>query len=157
MGARGVLKLPKHLQPVADENAPTTAADVLPPVAPERPGDMSEAEAAIWDELCEALNTAGLLSTADGPALRLAIRHYLAAMAASTELLAGDAAVTDPHHDDRLAKHPANQVFRDQSKSFLAYAQQLGMTFVSRARTTMAGRNEPDGDAKPSPFSATGS
>lgn len=156
MGARGTLKLPSHLRPVNDTTKAGTLAETVTKAAPEKPEGLTDDEVSLWDELVGALDGAGLLAKSDGPALHLAIRHYLAALRASDELLAGPAAVVDPHHDDRLAKNPASQVFRDHSTAFLEFAKQLGMTFVSRART-VAPKEASGSGSNPFAQDATGS
>lgn len=52
----------------------------------------------------------------------------------------------------RDMKNPAEVVFRSESDMFLKYASQLGMTFVSRARTPAAKGADDDVN----PFAASG-
>lgn len=162
MGTRGPLKLPAHLRPVpgqkppadGDVDAPVTAADVVKPGRPPRPEKLPKALHELWDQLVDDLDAAGMLAAVDGPALELALRHYAAAVKASNTLAAGSITVADPVHGGRK-KNPAEAVFRAQSAAFLAYAQQLGMTFVSRARSPMS-REDPAGGEATNPFAASG-
>ena len=142
MGARGPLKIAKHLAVVPEGSV---AADVAPrapkkPAAVEGDGELS----GLWDDLVPELDQMGLLAPSDGPALELALRHFLMARKASVAVV--EVAVHD-HHNGSEKKNPAEAVFRAESEMFLKYAQQLGLTFVSRARTPAKG--DADGEANP--------
>lgn len=147
MGARGPLKLPTHLRPVNDEETAGTLAETTPKEAPVKPQAVAEDEdlSAMWDQLVPTLDKAGLLAPTDGLTIEMALRHVLVARMAHKEVNE-EGSVT--LYDDKLAggakKHPAEQVMRSESDMFLKYAQQLGLTFVSRARTpaTKAGDGE---------------
>lgn len=147
MGVSGPLRLPKHLRSVADE-APDTVADQTLPQAPTKPDGLPDEVSAAWDLIVDALDECGLLSRADGATVELAVRHYVTAVKASNIVLRDDdVSVPDKTHGG-LKKHPAEAVFRSESDMFLRYAQQLGMTFVSRARTT-APKADSGGDGNP--------
>lgn len=152
MGARGPLKLAKHLQAVPAATEGTAAADVAA-LAPEKPEDVANDPALsdAWDLIVPGLDRAGLLSDADLPSLVLALMHYVIATQAYRQI-GGDVMVAD-HHNAGVKKNPAEAVMRAESEMFLKYAQQLGMTFVSRARTPAKG----DADGGENPFAATGS
>lgn len=149
MGARGKLKLASHLSTVDTED---TAAAVMQPEAPEKPSLVSADKelSALWDAIVPTLDAAGLIGRSDGPSVELALRHFLVARKAS-EAIGENITITDHGHGGKK-KNPAEAVFRAESEMFLKYAQQLGMTFVSRARTPTKG----DGDGEPNPFSASG-
>ena len=153
MGARGPLKLPTHLRPVHDTRLADTVAEQAPKQAPAKPAAVAEdAElSAMWDAIVPSLDAAGLLSPVDGFTVEMFLRHVLTARQAHAEI--GESVVL---YDDKLAggakKHPAEQVFRSESDMFLKYAQQLGMTFVSRARTPAA--KVGDGDGEENPFAS---
>lgn len=135
MGERGKLKLPSHLRPVAHGPAtdPESLADVVAPVAPGRPESLTGRSAELWDQIAGELDRIGLMARCDGPALELALRHFMVASAAADDV------ETEPRvwddKNERWAKNPSSQVFRDHSAAFLEFAKQLGMTFVARART----------------------
>lgn len=150
MGARGKLKIASHLTAVDTEG---TAAAAVQPQAPDKPEPVAEdAELSeLWDSIVPTLDAAGLISASDGPAVEMAIRHFRAARVASDELAGGPVAMRD-EKNGRDMKNPAEVVFRSESDMFLKYAQQLGMTFVSRARTPVA---KGDGDDV-NPFAASG-
>lgn len=154
MGARGPLKLAGHLKAVPDATVGTAAADA-PATAPAKPQAVKDDQvlSGLWDEIVPEVDRAGLLSPADGPAVELCLRHFRAARSASDELAGGTATVWD-QKNERPMKNPAEVVFRSESLAFLEYAKQLGMTFVSRARTPSA---REDADGEPNPFGATGS
>jgi P27 family predicted phage terminase small subunit len=102
---------------------------------------------ALWDEIVPELDRTGLVAPSDGPAIELALRHYLLARQASEQVGGSVSVETDENHGG-VKKNPAEAVFRLESAMFLQYAGQLGMTFVSRARTP-AGKGLDDGDANP--------
>lgn len=155
MGARGVLKLPNHLQPVPDKDAkPSSVADTAKPVMPDKPEGLPEQLADLWDEVGSALDENGLIARCDGPTLELALRHFVTARKASDELLDAEAVQLRDEKNDRPMKHPASQVFRDHSTAFLEFAKQLGMSFAARARIPAKGD---DGGGEENPFAATGS
>lgn len=145
MGARGNLKIAPHLQAV--DTAGTAAAEV-PAQAPTKPPAVkrSRALSRLWDEIVPELDRAGLVSVADGLTIELALRHFLIARTAS-EQIGEELIVSDKAHGaDAVKKNPAEAVFRAESAMFLRYAGQLGLTFVSRARTP---GKDGDGDANP--------
>lgn len=153
MGARGALRLPPHLKAVPAPGESLTASQAVAPMAPPKPEavkrnpDLSE----VWDQIVPELDRAGLVSVSDAAAIELALRHFLLARLAS-ESVGGVVSVED-HHNAGVKKNPAEAVFRAESEMFLKYAQQLGMTFVSRARTPMAKAAE---DGESNPFAASG-
>lgn len=151
MGARGPLKIPPHIALVKSGAASadaTSVASTVPRLAPAMPASVRDNRelAALWDEIVPELDRTGLLAPSDGPAVELALRHYLMARRASDEV-SSVAVETDADHGG-MKKHPAEAVFRLESAMFLQYATQLGMTFVSRARTPAA-KGADDGDANP--------
>ena len=145
MGARGPLRLVKDVPVVTG----TAAAD-LPTRAPDKPSAVREDEtlSALWDDLMPTLNRSGLVSPADALTLELALRHFVTARRAHDSI--GFEVVVDSDADV-VKKNPAEAVFRLESDMFLRYAQQLGMTFVSRARTP--GKEASDGGNE-NPFAA---
>lgn len=134
MGERGALKLPPRLRAVdgGQSDAPSTLAEAVKPVAPEKPDGLPDAVSAAWDLIVPALDEVGVLARCDGPALELALRHYVTAVAASDDVVAEPRLFDEKN--GRPMKNPSSQVFRDHSTAFLEYAKQLGLTFVSRAR-----------------------
>lgn len=147
MGKSGPLKLPAHLQVVPD-NSPATAASVVAPVAPAKPEAVSSHPelSVLWDQIVPELDRAGLVSVSDSAAIEMCLRHFLVARSASDDLSA-DIVVDDKAHSG-IKKNPAEAVFRSNSEMFLKYASQLGMTFVSRARTP-APKGAGDGGSNP--------
>ena len=138
MGARGPLKLPKHLKAVpAGADAAGTVAERVAPSAPPRPPGFPEDDremCALWDAIVPELDRAGLLTRADGPTIELALRHFLAARQAAGAFADGDVVLDDPAHGGTAKKNPAGAEMRSQSALFLEYAKQLGMSFAARAR-----------------------
>jgi len=151
MGTRGPLKLPTHLRPVTDTETAGTVAETAPREAPAKPKAVEEDEelSAMWDSLVPTRDKAGMVAPSDGLVIEMALRHVLLARMAHREVNNEGSVVL---HDDKLAggakKHPAEQVLRSESEMFLRYAQQLGLTFVSRARTPATKAGD-DGESNP--------
>lgn len=156
MGSRGPVsekKLPPKLRLVSNKEPDTTSANAkVRPTAPTRPADLPENLHELWDTLVEELDRAGLIASVDGPTLELALRHYAAAVQAS-DYLRAEGVVSYDAKNDRVAKNPASQIFRDHSTAFLEFAKQLGLSFAARARTTAT--KEADDDSR-NPFAANG-
>lgn len=152
MGARGKLKVVDPLHAVPDAVAGSAAADVQA-LAPNKPEEVAldEALSRLWDEIVPQLDEAGLVSVADAASVELALRHFLVSRQAYRQI-GGEVMVPDPAHGG-VKKNPAEAVFRAESEMFLKYAQQLGMTFVSRARTPATKGAEDDDN----PFRASSS
>lgn len=149
MGARGPIAR-SALRLVTEPDVAGTVAEAVPIKAPKKPEHLDAELSTLWDEIVSELDSAGLIASVDGLAIELALRHYIAARTAHAQLMdAGDVTEFD-EKNDRLAKHPADAVFRMQSEMFLKYAQQLGMTFVSRARLALKG----DDGNEDNPFAA---
>lgn len=147
-GARGPLRLVASttVKQVADGSA---AADV-PAVAPLKPASVAANEllSAAWDEIVPQLDEAGLVSPADGPAIEIALSAFVASRKAYVELLQAHSVLMWDEKNGRSMKHPADAVARAQGALFLECAKQLGMTFVSRARTPSA-KGASDDEANP--------
>lgn len=156
MGARGALKLPSHLRPVTDRDDAGSAAEVVPRLAPVKPPavESNPALSVLWDEIVPQLDETGLIAPSDGPAVELALRHFLVAREASEQIGTQISVETDEDHGG-VKKNPAEAVFRLESAAFLEYAKQLGMTFVARARTPAA-KGRDDGEANPFAGSSVG-
>jgi P27 family predicted phage terminase small subunit len=154
VGARGPLKLPTHLRPVGDHETAGSAAETVAKESPDKPAAVSgnPALSGLWDEIVPQLAAVGLVARSDGPAIELALRHFLMARQASDQIGSQVVVETDEDHGG-VKKNPAEAVFRLESAAFLEYAKQLGMTFVARARTPAA-KGRDDGEANP--FAATG-
>lgn len=134
-----------------------TAAGAVQPAEPYQPAGMPEELEEIWDEVVPQLVDAGLVSRADGPAIEASLMHFAIMRKAFRELIDADTAIPDTHNPENntLKKHPAEVVLRSHSSHFMQYADRLGMTFVSRARTPAP--KEGSGGTERNPFAATGS
>ena len=138
------LKLPPGLSAGSGKSVPTMHSK-LSVTRPAKPSDMPDALSGLWDSTVDALDEAGLITAVDGPTLELALRHYLAAVAASDDLLEHGSTLHDDKNE-RDMKNPASQVFRDHSSAFLEFAKQLGLSFVSRSRVAMSKGDADDGN-----------
>ena len=142
-GSRGPLKLVNSLHPVKDLAEGTAAAKVAA-LAPAKPEDveLDPELSAAWDQIVPELDSAGLVSVADGPAVEMCLRHFVMARQAYRQV-GGEVVIEGK---DGLRKHPAEVVFRNQSELFLRFARELGMTFVARARTPVAKESDDGGN-----------
>lgn len=151
MGQRGPLKLPTHLRAVNDTKLAETAAEDVPREAPEKPKavlDDPQLEE-LWDSIVPELDRAGLISKVDGMAIVQMLRHYVISGEAMRVVSDESVVVKDAAIAGGMKKHPAEQVLRSESEMFLRYAQQLGMTFVARARTPSVKASDDGGEANP--------
>ena len=151
------LKLPPNLRVASVDgekiSPESTAATQFRADRPVKPEDLPESLCEIWDDIVGTLDEAGLLSKVDGPAISLALRHYMAAVQASEKVFEDGPMLWD-EKNQRDMKNPASVVFTQQSTAFLEYAKQLGLTFVSRARTPA--RQGDDGGQESNPFAISG-
>lgn len=148
MGARGPLKLPSHLSVVSDK--PTgSAAETVKRELPAAPPNLTEEERELWDPLVQTLHENGLTSRADSMVIHALIKHYLMVIRASDELAAADSLISHDDKNGRDMKHPAHQIMKDHSAALLQYANALGMSFTSRARTAAPQR---DSGVEKNPF-----
>jgi P27 family predicted phage terminase small subunit len=144
------LKLPPTVRATrAGETATSTMHSKMSATRPAKPADLPDEISTMWDMLVDSLDEAGLLASVDGLAIELALRHYVAAVKASDDLLTGGSTTYD-QKNERDMKNPASQVFRDHSTAFLEFAKQLGLSFVARARVN-TDKGDADGDAR-NPF-----
>jgi P27 family predicted phage terminase small subunit len=149
-GSRGPLKIVPGSGSVKSGDEEITAASTVPKIAPSKPAAV-EANAdlsALWDEIVPELDRTGLVAPSDAPMIEVALRSFLLIRAAHDQVLAegGKVTVADTNHGG-VKKSPAETVFRSQADLFLRCAQQLGMTWMSRARTPMPGGE--GGEANP--------
>lgn len=156
IGARGPLKLvPEASTSSTASDDPSSVADIVPRGAPVKPDVVADDEdlSALWDLIVPELDRAGLIAPPDGPMVEIALRSFLLTRKAHEQLIAdgGGVTVADTNHGG-VKKHPAETVFRAQADLFMRLAQQLGMTWMARARTLVAGG---EGD-QPNPFAAPG-
>lgn len=158
-GSRGPLKLVADSAAVNPEDEQLTAANVVPKVAPNKPEAVAADDdmSALWDQIVPELDAAGLVAQCDAPMIEVALRSFLLVRKAHEQVLAdgGQVTVTDTNHGG-VKKHPAETVFRAQADLFLRYAQQLGMTWMARARTPMPGGEGGDENPFAPPAPTTG-
>ncbi|XBH21601.1 P27 family phage terminase small subunit [Jonesiaceae bacterium BS-20] len=96
----------------------------------------------MWDQIVEDLEDAGMIARCDAATLELALRHYALAVKASNTLNRASVIKRDDKNK-REMRHPASQIFHAHSNAFMEYAKQMGLTFVSRARTPFGGQEGP--------------
>lgn len=152
MGTRGPLKL-------VDAGAPTeTAQAVVPALAPTKPAGVAADEelSILWDEVVPELDKAGLLTPADVAAVEVMLRHVLLVRMAHRAVMETGTVIVPAKGEDVEKKHPAEAIMRLESAHVLEWSKQLGMTWMSRARTAApsGGRGKDEGE---NPFAAPAS
>ena len=148
-------RLPARLRIVPDEQEPQqdTVAARAPLGTPTKPDwiEKNKRLSELWDDIVGTLGETGLLTKADGAALEIALMHWASAYQAGSKLLE-DGPVNDDMRNGRKQKNPASTILAMQSRSFLDYAKQLGLTFVARARIDMPESAVEEDYGKNNPF-----
>lgn len=138
MGARGTLKV---LRGEGLAAVPDTAAAMVQPRMPDKPKSVADDPdlSQWWDDIVPGLYRAGLTSEADTGAVVQMLQHlslshkaYKVVVQEGISILINE---EKPEHGQK--KHPQEAVLRMESAAFLEYAKQLGMTWMSRARTAI--------------------
>lgn len=105
------------------------------------PAWLSKDAKAAWRELIPAIERAwpDFLGVVDVPALSLMVENYAMAIAAAKALRERGRGLknpkvidTDEAHRDRLRKHPAAQVLKEATATYLSLAKEYGLTAVGR-------------------------
>lgn len=138
---------PVDLAVVTDE----TAAALAPPSAPAKPEHLTDEMSELWDRIVPQLDETGLISPGDGMAIEAMLMHFSVMRRAYDEIMDSDALAIDDRGDS-IKKHPADVMLRQHSDYLLKYANVLGATFMSRARTPM--KKEGSGGTARNPFAA---
>lgn len=143
MGARGPLRVVRGSGLAAVGGS--AAAEVQPRM-PKKPKNVA-ADAELsqwWDDIVPGLFEAGLTSAADTAAIVSMLQHLcLSHKAYKTVVQEGiSIMVNEEKPEHGWKKNPQEAVMRLESAAFLEYAKQLGMTWMSRARTAI-----PKGDS----------
>lgn len=127
-----------------------TAQAMIPVEMPPMPDRIAKHPTAkrAWEQIVPSLYSAGIVSISDGPAIELAVLHYAISCKAAEVLLQDGPTIENRYGED--IKHPADVVFRGESKAFLMYCQQLGLTFAARTRARVASQEDLTDD---NPFS----
>jgi phage terminase small subunit len=99
----------------------------------------------MWDEIVPQLSAAGLVSPADGPSIETMLRHLHLIRLAHREVMELGTVVVPASQEGVEKKHPAEAILRLESTHFMEYAKQLGMTWMSRARTAATATGGADG------------
>lgn len=94
----------------------------------------------IWNQVVDAMEHTGVLTAADAAAVRLASHHYELAIKAVATLRQEGLTRLDENGIER--KNPHLQIFRDNSRLFLQYADRMGWNPSARARL----KTEPDAE-----------
>lgn len=158
MGERGPIAVPTHLRVVTDTRLAETVAEVTPREMPDKPEVVAADErlSELWDSVVPEFSNAGLLSKVDALQLELTLRHVLVARDAYDVVEAEGVVVKDAAIAGGMKKHPAEQVLRSESEMAQRGLQQMGGSFVSRARTPSVKAGDDGGEANPFASPAVG-
>lgn len=95
-------------------------------------GRLSAGAKRFWRKFAPGLDQAGVLTNADLPAFEMMAHHFDLAIQARKIL--EDKGLVTMGPKGGLVKHPAAQIFRDNSIALLRYAAEFGMTPSARSR-----------------------
>lgn len=104
-------------------------------VMPAMPRGLRRGAKQFWTLYADKLETLGLLTELDGPAFTMMAMHYALAWDAA-QILKKDGLMAEDENG-AYRKHPMLQVMKDNSRAFLQYAQQFGLTPSARSRLSM--------------------
>lgn len=130
------------------EVVPAPAFRRLPP---ERPEDLSEEAAALWDEFVVELQRLQLLKPVDGPALQIAVEAY-ARWRQASQLLAIEG-MTYVAHTGLVKVHPLVGVVERASAEYRAWCSEFGLTPAAEGKLATPAGDEGDQE---NPFAGTG-
>lgn len=105
---------------------------------------------AMYRKVAPDLHAAGLLEDIDVAGLEIALGHAVLARKALEELLGSEVVDEDRMHG-RTRKHPAAQVFRDNSEAYMKWAKEFGMTSRARAEIAMPQPDDSEFERKSQP------
>lgn len=103
---------------------------------PAKPASVAKRKvlSAVWDEVVPKLWRAGLLTDADTQTIEMMLRHFALARIASNKILDDESLLTVWNERQQFdQKGPLEVIFRQESDSYIKYADKLGMTLMSRA------------------------
>jgi P27 family predicted phage terminase small subunit len=112
------------------------------PVAPRMPAGLLPEAEGFWKRVAPLLESAQLLTEADGQAFELMATHYALARRAARELRRANT-LTNEDENGVARKHPLLQIYRDNSAQFRQWAQLFGLTPTARAKLSVP---EPEDD-----------
>ena len=99
----------------------------------------------MWRELSKELEPLGLLTAVDGPAFAATVLTFTLAKQAAIELAEAGAVTDYDDHNDRLRRHPAVQVLRDNLAAYRQWCAEFGLTPAARTRlSTVSGDDGAD-------------
>lgn len=137
MGRRGPAPKPTVLKLLEGNpgKRPLNKKEPKPTGAPVLREDMSDASRAVWARVVDAYGHTGVLTAADGDALRIyceaVVRYEAAAL-----LLERSGPVVKGARSGDLVRNPLHQIVRDNAALVRAYARELGLTPSARSAIT---------------------
>lgn len=105
-------------------------------VEPEKPGDLTEREEAIWDVTAEDLRAMGLFRRADAATVRGFVRSLALALEADQAVHAEGRVVQSPHGAKR---NPELGIANEAWVAVRSFASELGLSPASRTRVQTSG------------------
>lgn len=111
---------------------------VLPPKAPTAPAGLGKMAAAEWRRVTRELGNAGVLADVDRAIVTAYCTAWEQMMLAYRALQKNGGGFMPPDSNNRTAKHPAWQVYRESLNAVIAAGSQLYVTPVARLRLPIA-------------------
>lgn len=133
---------PKHLKVLRGSRRVNYNEPPAKPGRPAMPRGMPADFQREWRRLADLTESLGVLTAADGPALTMAALHLAVALAAGRALLEDGLEAVDERGLPR--KNPLNQIFREHSLAFRAYASLFGLSPADRQRLTVEAASDAD-------------
>ncbi|MGE5553308.1 MAG: phage terminase small subunit P27 family [Betaproteobacteria bacterium] len=132
---RGRKPKPSHLKVIAGNPGKRAVNEEEPkpqPVPPKCPSWLPPAGKRKWKELAPKLDKLGLLTEVDGEAFAMLCLHWANGIEAAKILRRDGLLVTRKRGG--VVKNPANQILRENSAAFRAYAALFGLSPADRGR-----------------------
>lgn len=111
---------------------------------PEAPFHLSDYGKEEWDEMCDLIHEAGLLTKPDGRALAGYCESYANWRRACEELNKGGNKLIVKGSDNRAMMNPYLRVVNESLKQMLAFLIQFGLTPASRSKITITKKPSED-------------
>lgn len=141
--AKGRKPKPTHLKRIEGNRGkrPLPQNEPQPEAArPNKPRDLSGEGSRLWDAACDALEDMGVLTKADGPALRMMCETWARYFEARRIVNAYGSLTYENESDGGILikKNPAVGIMENAERSLRSWFSEFGMTPAARSRVEKA-------------------
>ena len=144
MGRRGPQPMPTKLKVLHGERRPSRVNRNEPQPRrslPVRPPDLSAAAAKVWRRIMRDYGATGVITAADGDALRAYCEAVARYQHAAVALEKSGPLVEGARYGD-LVKNPLHQIVRDNADLLRQFARELGLTPSARTGLRVEGAED---------------